>query len=80
MTADPFGWVGEQLSDLDALVERSDVDPGLVDPDDARQLRDAVPEILDAVQRLFTRIEHGELATAPASAPAPGEPVRAGWL
>ena len=80
MTADPFGWVGEQLSDLDGLVARSDVDPALVDPDDARQLRDAVPEILDAVRRLFTRIEQGELATAPASAPAPGEPVRAGWL
>jgi hypothetical protein len=75
---EPVAWVGEQLRDLDALVARSEVDPAAVDPDDARQLRDAVPEILDVVRRLLERVRAGELAVAPSGADPTG--ARAGWL
>ena len=75
---EPVAWVGEQLADLDALVERSEVDPEEVDPDDARQLRAAVPEIVDVVRRLLARVRAGELATAPGGSSELG--ARNGWL
>jgi hypothetical protein len=70
--------VGEQLGDLDALVARSEVEPSEVDPDDARQLREAVPEILDVVRRLLDRVRAGELAVAPGGSAELG--ARNGWL
>ncbi len=78
LSADPVAWVGKQLEDLDALVERSDVDAAVVAPDDARRLREAVPEILDAVRRLLDGIHDGSLALQPAGEPA--ELARNGWL
>jgi hypothetical protein len=80
LSADPIVWVGEQLADLDALVARTDIDPASVDPDDARQLREAVPEILDTVRTVLRRIEAGELASAPTTPTPPGEATRGGWL
>jgi hypothetical protein len=82
LSADPLAWVGEQLADLDALVERSGVDPGDVDPDDARQLRAAVPEILETTGRLLARVRAGELGQPPAGYVESTEPVlaRNGWL
>ena len=75
---EPVEWVGEQLGDLDALVARSEVEPSEVDPDDARQLREAVPEILDVVRRLLDRVRAGELAVAPGGSAELG--ARNGWL
>jgi hypothetical protein len=81
MSADPLTFVAEQLSDLDGLVAGTEIDPERIDPDDARQLRDAIPEILDAVRRVLTSIAAGQLATEPVGATAnAGEAVRAGWL
>jgi hypothetical protein len=81
MSADPLAFVAAQLSDLDGLVAGTDIDPERIHPDDTRQLRDAVPEILDAVRLLFERIARGELATPPKeTVPVTGEAVRAGWL
>jgi hypothetical protein len=82
LAADPIGWVGRQLADLDALVERSDVDPNEIDPDDARQLREAVPEILDTTRNLLARVRAGELGRPPAGYVESSEPVlaRNGWL
>jgi hypothetical protein len=82
LAADPVAWLGRQLEDLDALVERSDVDAARVDPDDARQLREAVPEIIDVVRRLLARVREGELGVPPAGYEPSDEPVlaRAGWL
>jgi hypothetical protein len=80
LSADPLTWVGKQLGDLDALVASTGIDPSAVDPDDARQLRDAVPEILDRVRVILDRIEAGELATAPTKPTPPGEATRGGWL
>lgn len=80
MSADPLAFVADQLSDLDGLVAGADLDPSRIDPDDARQLRNAVPEILDAIRRLLDRIAQGELATAPVTPTPAGAATRGGWL
>jgi hypothetical protein len=80
LSADPLAWVGDQLADLDALVARTDIDPTTIDPDDARQLREAVQEILDAVRTLLRRIQAGELATEPAHPTPSDAAIRGGWL
>ncbi|HEY7104976.1 MAG TPA: hypothetical protein VH986_01090 [Acidimicrobiia bacterium] len=82
LMADPVEWVGTQLVDLDALVEQSEVDAREVDPDDARQLRDAVPEILTVVRTLLDRVRTGELGKPPDGYVGASEPVlaRTGWL
>jgi hypothetical protein len=72
LSADPVGWVGARLSDLDGLLDGAGVDPGLVGATDRDELRAAVPEILDTVGRMLARVRAGELA------PATGD--RVGWL
>jgi hypothetical protein len=78
MSADPVGWVGERLADLDGLLAGAEIDPAEVDPGDAAALRDTVPEILDALRRLLARVHAGELAAGPDGSPT--GPARAGWL
>jgi hypothetical protein len=82
LAADPIEWLGRQLADLDALVARSEIDASEVDPADAPQLREAVPEILDVVRRMLERVRAGELARPPTGYEQRAEPVlaRAGWL
>jgi hypothetical protein len=82
LAADPVGWVGRRLSDLDGLLEGAAVGPGGVGPTDADHLRGAVPEILDAVHRLLARVRDGDLVPADVAdgAGADGAGVRAGWL
>jgi hypothetical protein len=79
LSANPIDWLGDQLSNLDGLIKQADIDPGLVDPDDARQLRESVPEILGSVQRLLDGVHAGRLARAPESDTAVSN-ARAGWL
>ena len=88
LSADPLGWLGEKLADLDGLLASAGFPPDTVGPDDAEQLRAAVPEMVDATRRLLDRVRAGELGNppreeAPSSAGASaGEPVliRTGWL
>jgi hypothetical protein len=87
LSADPLGWLGEQLADLDALLAAAGFPPETAGPDDADRLRGVAPEIVDAAGRLLDQIRAGQLGTAP-NDPAPhdpapaGEPavIRAGWL
>jgi hypothetical protein len=74
LSADPLGWVGKRLSDLpDLLHETGSEDDVLADAEDLRQ---AVPEILAAVQRLLDRVRaSGVGATLEA-----GSGRRASWL
>jgi hypothetical protein len=76
MSADPVAWVGKRLADLDGLLEEAGVDARDVGPGDAEELRTAVPEIVDAVNRMLERIRAGELARPPGDA----ESARVGWL
>jgi hypothetical protein len=78
LSAAPVAWVGEQLSDLGALLERAGVAADDSLKADAESLRGCVPEIMAAVQGLLDKVKAGELATAP-----PGdEPdsARISWL
>jgi hypothetical protein len=87
LSADPLGWLASQLADLGALLDSAGFPPTTAGPDDARDLREAVPEIVDATRRLLGKVRSGELGNPPGDAPADGasadhEPalVRSGWL
>jgi hypothetical protein len=78
LSADPIGWVGSKLSDLPELLAEAGQPADLAAPGDAAGLREAVPEILAATQRLLSRVRAGELGRAPG-----GDPVtsaRTSWL
>jgi hypothetical protein len=88
LSADPLGWLGGKLADLDALLDSAGFPAGTAGPDDARDLRGAVPEIVDAARGLLGRVRSGELGNPPRAqvpagdAAADGGPVlvREGWL
>jgi len=96
LSADPLGWLGNKLADLDALVASAGFPPDVVGPDDAETLRGVAPEIVDATRRLLEKVRSGELGNPPrdpalagapvsasgASAASGSEPIfiRAGWL
>lgn len=78
LSSDPVQWVGEQLSDLDALLERAGFGGDESLAADGPSLRDCVPQIKAAVQDLLDKVKAGELAAAPAD----GDPdsARVSWL
>jgi hypothetical protein len=78
LSASPVEWVGEQLSDLGALLKRAGVADDGSFAADANGLRGCVDEIKATVQRMLDKIKAGELATAPADAQA--GIVRVSWL
>jgi hypothetical protein len=92
LSADPLGWLGGQLADLDALVASAGFPPEVIGPDDAESLRSVAPEIVDATRRLLEKVRSGELGNpprdaaltgaAPAASASGSEPVliRSGWL
>jgi hypothetical protein len=82
LSADPLGWVGAKLADLDALLASAGFPAGMAAPDDARNLREAAPEIVAAVRRLLGRVRAGELGRPPADGVAGGGGglARSGWL
>src|SRR5215469_10875366 len=65
LSADPLGWLRGQLADLDGLLESAGLPAGTAGPDDARDLRAAVPEIIDATGRLLGKVRSGELGNPP---------------
>jgi len=78
LTAGPVPWVGDQLADLEGLLDRAGVPADDATAADAQALRACLPEILDVVGRLLERVRRGELAAAPAGEPAAS--ARVGWL
>jgi hypothetical protein len=81
LSADPFGWLGAQLADLDGLLAAAGFPVGPAGPDDAERLRAAAPEIVDAARRLLDQVRAGELGTPPRDqAPDHESGIRAGWL
>jgi hypothetical protein len=79
MAASPVGWLADQLSDLEGLLDRAGVPADETTAADAASLRGCLPEIMDTVGRLLRKVRDGEAALPPG-----GEPVtagtRAGWL
>jgi hypothetical protein len=87
LSADPLRWLGSKLADLDGLLVAGGFAADTAGPDDARDLRDAAPEIVDATARLLGKVRSGELGNPPADGPAEGAGadgvpvlVRSGWL
>jgi hypothetical protein len=80
LKADPVRWVGEQLADLDGLLERAGIPGDEVTAADAKALRESLPEVMDAVGRLLRKVHDGELGLPPDAGEEPAEEVRAGWL
>jgi hypothetical protein len=78
LSADPLGWLRARLCDLPALLAEAQVDPATISAADGEALRQAVPEILDAVRRLLDRVHAGELAQPPQAGAL--DMARAGWL
>ena len=65
LSGDPVRWVGEQLGNLEGLLEQAGLgaDAGLAA--DAGDLRACVPEIERSLSGLLDRVKAGELAVAP---------------
>jgi hypothetical protein len=81
LSADPFGWLGRQLADLDGLLAAAGFPAEAAGPDDADGLRGAAPDIVDAARRLLDQVRAGELGRPPREAAADSETgIRTGWL
>jgi hypothetical protein len=82
LTADPLGWLGKRLADLDGVLAAAGIPADVAGPDDAESLRQAAPEIVDVTRRLLERVRSGELGHEPAGRTSSADPdlVRAGWL
>jgi len=78
MTASPVQWVGEQLADLEGLLERVGITADEVTAADAKSLRGCLPEIMDTIGRLLEKVQRGELAAPPGDDPVAS--ARVGWL
>ena len=78
LSADPVRWVGDQLSDLGALLDGAGVDTDEMLAADGESLRECVPQIMTAVEGLLGRVKAGELAVAPAGDQP--DSARIGWL
>lgn len=77
LSADPVGWLTEQLADPAAVLARAGVDPDQVADADKAGLAAAAPQIVAAVQRMLDGVRDGELAPEP---PEPVAAARTGWL
>jgi hypothetical protein len=75
LSAKPVEWVGARLSDLDTLLAEAGLTSSDVGPNDAADLRDAIPEILAAIQRLLDKVWSRSFAAAGTETSA-----RVGWL
>lgn len=78
MTADPIGWVGKRLEDLETLMVEARFDPSDAGPNDSADLRAAAPEIVATMRRVIDRVRAGELARPPAELTPAG--ARLSWL
>jgi len=78
MSADPLGWLGGRLADLDGLLAAAGFPAGAAGPGDAESLRAAGSEIVDVTRRLLEKVRSGELGNPPRDESP--DVVRAGWL
>jgi hypothetical protein len=78
LTADPVGWLGTQLADVETLLRNAGLEVDAAMATDAQQLQASLPEVQRAVATMLDRVKAGELGTAPAD----GDPAsaRVSWL
>jgi hypothetical protein len=82
LSGDPLGWLAARLSDLPGLLAGAEMQPDDVSPNDARQLAQAAPHIVQTVADLLARVRAGELAQPPepAGSGETGKGARLSWL
>jgi len=78
LSADPVGWVGKQLSDLEGMLGRAGIDVDAALAADAESLREAVPDVQRAVTTMLDQVKAGRLGTAPEGEELTG--ARISWL
>jgi hypothetical protein len=78
LSSDPVTWVGEQLSDLDSLLDRAGLSADESLKADGDSLRDSVPQIKATLRDMLDKVKTGELAAAPAGDTP--ESARISWL
>ena len=78
LSSDPLGWVGGQLADLPAVLERAGVAPEVAAPSDAASLRDIAPAIVGVTGMMLDKVRAGELGLPPADDAV--DSIRNGWL
>jgi hypothetical protein len=78
LSEDPISWLAVKLSDLPGVLKEAGVAADVAGPEDAEDLRRAVPEILGTTEELLGKVHRGQAGLPPA-APDHGY-VRAGWL
>jgi len=78
LTASPVTWVGDQLADLEGLLDRAGIPADETTAADAKALRGCLPEILDVTGRLLEQVQRGEFAEARGGEQAAS--ARVGWL
>lgn len=66
LSADPVGWLGSRLSDLEGLLAQAGVEVDDQLAADAAKLRACVPDVQRAISAMLDKVKAGELATAPA--------------
>jgi hypothetical protein len=83
LSADPLGWLGRQLEDLPAILDRAGVPQDVADPSDAGSLRELAPAIVNAAGLMLDKVRAGQLGLAPSdqdSASEDPDGIRNGWL
>ena len=78
LSSDPLSWLGGQLADLPAVLDRADVAPEVADPSDAASLRDIAPAIVGVTSMMLDKVRAGELGLPPADDAV--DSIRNGWL
>jgi hypothetical protein len=78
LSADPFGWLEKELSDLSEVLERGGFPADTADPSDADSLREFAPIIAATADMMLKKVRAGELGRAPADDAA--DTIRSGWL
>jgi hypothetical protein len=78
LSADPLGWLAGNLADLQGVLERAGAQPSEADAGDAASLREAVPQIMDAVRGTLEKVHAGKLGVPPPGSDP--DSARVGWL
>jgi hypothetical protein len=66
LTADPVGWLGRQLADVETLLRNAGLEVDAAMAADVQQLQASVPEVQRSVATMLDKVKAGQLGTAPA--------------
>jgi hypothetical protein len=77
LSADPLGWLGEQLTDLPGILARAGVPEDIAHPSDEVSLREMAPVIVSTTKMMLDKVRAGELGVAPAE---DADSIRNSWL